>query len=107
VLAALPISQHLGIIALFLAVFYALLTEKLGAGEVGWTCVVVGLLSYLIRRLGWGSSSSPQTQTGSLRFWRGLTNSYSVHTAPTSSLTALTSLAPIAGLGYAHERDNF
>lgn len=56
--ASLPISQHLGVISLFLAVFYALLTGGLGASEVGWTCVGVGLAVYLLRRFGWGTTKN-------------------------------------------------
>jgi phosphatidylinositol glycan class C protein len=52
-LAALPISQHLAVIALFLAVFRQLLIGGFGAGEVGWSCVGLGIGGYVIRRLGW------------------------------------------------------
>lgn len=58
IFAALPISQHLGVIALFLAVFHALLGDRLGAGEVGWTCVGVGLAAYVWRRVGWAKPHS-------------------------------------------------
>jgi phosphatidylinositol glycan class C protein len=51
---ALPISQHLAVIALFLAVFEGMLDGGLGAGQVGWACVGLGLLGYIIRRWGWG-----------------------------------------------------
>ncbi|KAK4685446.1 phosphatidylinositol N-acetylglucosaminyltransferase subunit C, partial [Tremellales sp. Uapishka_1] len=62
--AALPISQHLAIIALFIAVFYGLLVDELGPGEVGWTCAACGWMGYGVRRWGWGSgedSSDPES----------------------------------------------
>ncbi|KAI9632299.1 phosphatidylinositol N-acetylglucosaminyltransferase-domain-containing protein [Dioszegia hungarica] len=56
VITALPISQHLGVTALFLAVFYGLMVGELGAGEIGWTCVLGGLGAYMIRHVGWGTA---------------------------------------------------
>lgn len=54
VIAAAPISQHLGVIALFIAVFHGMLVRDLHAGQVGWTCVVCSLVAYFLRRYGWG-----------------------------------------------------
>jgi phosphatidylinositol glycan class C protein len=54
IFGALPVSQHLAVIALFLAVFDGMLDGALGAGQVGWACVGLGLTGYMIRRWGWG-----------------------------------------------------
>ncbi|ORY25254.1 phosphatidylinositol N-acetylglucosaminyltransferase subunit C [Naematelia encephala] len=69
--SALPISQHLAVIALFIAIFYALLEGSLDAAEVGWTCVVLGIAGYVLRRWGWrdslpDDSSLNQTDKGIL-----------------------------------------
>ena len=53
IIAALPISQHLAVIGLFLAVFYRLLIDSFGAGEVGWSTVLLSLSGYTVRRWGW------------------------------------------------------
>ena len=61
--AALPITQHLASIALFLAVFYALLEGHLGAEQVGWGCVAVGLAGHGVYHHGWGDTT-PQDLKG-------------------------------------------
>lgn len=53
-LATLPVSQHLAVIALFLAVFYGMLVGDFGADEVGWMCAMVGVVAYTLWRVGWG-----------------------------------------------------
>ncbi|WRT65421.1 uncharacterized protein IL334_002364 [Kwoniella shivajii] len=52
--AALPISLHLSVIALFLAIFYALLEGNVTPEEVIWKCVTFGLGGWAIHRWGWG-----------------------------------------------------
>ncbi|WVW79707.1 hypothetical protein I302_101677 [Kwoniella bestiolae CBS 10118] len=52
--AALPISLHLSVIALFLAIFYALLEGTVSPEEVGWKCVIFGLSGWAIHKYGWG-----------------------------------------------------
>lgn len=59
-IATLPISQHLAVIALFLAVFYAMLQGHLGAGEVGWSCAAVGVIAHVLWRVGWGTTQTTQ-----------------------------------------------
>ncbi|RSH84512.1 uncharacterized protein EHS24_006034 [Apiotrichum porosum] len=56
--ATLPVSQHLAVITLFLAVFYAMLVGDFGATEVGWGCCMVGVVAYVLWRVGWGSSTA-------------------------------------------------
>jgi phosphatidylinositol glycan class C protein len=58
-IAAFPVSQHLAVIALFLAVFYAMLKGNLGAAEVGWSVTATGLFSYGLYHVGWGRSRPP------------------------------------------------
>jgi len=60
IFGALPVSQHLAVIALFLAVFDGMLDGALGAGQVGWACVGLGLTGYVIRRWGWGMGPGPK-----------------------------------------------
>ena len=69
--AALPVSQHLAVIALFLAVFHQLLVGDLGAGEVGWTCVLLGLVGYFVRKWGWGQVQTTRSDV-TLRMYRPL-----------------------------------
>jgi phosphatidylinositol glycan class C protein len=52
-LATLPVSQHLAVIALFLAIFYGMLVGNFGAEEVGWGCAAVGVVAYALWRVGW------------------------------------------------------
>ena len=52
-LAALPVSQHLAVIALFIAIFGNLLDGSFEAGQVGWGCVALALVGYGIRRWIW------------------------------------------------------
>ena len=66
IFAALPITQHLAVIAFFLAVFHALLTDTLSAAEVGWGCAAATLAIYTLYRWGWGytvSTSGQQTDS--------------------------------------------
>ena len=53
-LAALPISQHVATIALFLGVFHSLLAGRIAAAQVGWVCVALGLAGYIVHAYGWG-----------------------------------------------------
>lgn len=69
VITALPISQHLGVIALFLAVFYGLMVGELGAGEIGWTCVLGGLGAYMIRHVGWGTARKASSTGEPASMW--------------------------------------
>ncbi|GFZ42882.1 hypothetical protein JCM24511_00600 [Saitozyma sp. JCM 24511] len=50
---ALPVTQHLGVIAIFLAIFYSLLVGEVDAAVVGWACVLAGMTGYLLLRWGW------------------------------------------------------
>lgn len=50
---ALPVTQHLGVIAIFLAIFYSLLVGEADAAVVGWACVLAGMTGYLLLRWGW------------------------------------------------------
>lgn len=68
VLAALPVSQHLAVIAIFLACFHGLLVGSLGAGEVGWGCVLLGVAGYVVRRVGWGTAVLAQPGMGASSF---------------------------------------
>jgi phosphatidylinositol glycan class C protein len=69
IVATFPVSQHLAVIALFLAIFYAMLVGEFGAAEVGWTCASLGLLSYALYRIGWGRSPpSPGRELSLLPF---------------------------------------
>ncbi|WWC98876.1 hypothetical protein V866_005770 [Kwoniella sp. B9012] len=59
--AALPISLHISVIALFLAVFHALLEGNVFPEDVGWKCVIFGLAGWAIHKYGWGiHRSQPQ-----------------------------------------------
>jgi hypothetical protein len=61
---ALPVGQHLAVIALFLAVFDGLLEGNIGPGEVDCACLGLGLAGYGVRRWGWGitqSTTEPRT----------------------------------------------
>lgn len=60
IFGALPVSQHLAVIALFLAVFDGMLNDALGAGQVGWACVGLGLTGHVLRRWGWGMGPGPK-----------------------------------------------
>ncbi|WOO78894.1 Phosphatidylinositol N-acetylglucosaminyltransferase GPI2 subunit [Vanrija pseudolonga] len=62
-LATLPVSQHLAVIALFLAVFYAMLVGDFGAAEVGWSCTALELAAYALWRFGWGSDKAAKTES--------------------------------------------
>ncbi|BEI80188.1 hypothetical protein CcaverHIS002_0107170 [Cutaneotrichosporon cavernicola] len=53
ILATLPVSQHLAVITLFLAIFYGMLVGSFGAEEVGWACAFMGLVAYGLWRVGW------------------------------------------------------
>lgn len=64
-LATLPVSQHLAVIALFLAVFYAMLVGDFGAAEVGWSCTALELGAYALWRFGWGSDKAAKTECAS------------------------------------------
>ena len=50
---ALPITQHLAVITLFLSIFHALLVGRFGAGTVGWAVVLMSATGQAIRRIGW------------------------------------------------------
>ncbi|WWD16784.1 hypothetical protein CI109_101216 [Kwoniella shandongensis] len=54
IFASLPISQHIIIIAIFLAIFYALLEGNVSAGVVGWGCFFFGVAGFGVYRWGWG-----------------------------------------------------
>lgn len=54
VIAALPILQHLSTVFLFLGVFNALLDDRIGAAQLGWTCFGLGGVGYCVFRFGWG-----------------------------------------------------
>lgn len=62
--AALPITQHISTIALFLAVFYAMNVGQLGAGQVGWSCVGLGLAGHGVYHLGWGDTTPSDLKGG-------------------------------------------
>ncbi|KAK8861313.1 hypothetical protein IAR55_002132 [Kwoniella newhampshirensis] len=57
IFASLPISQHINIIAVFLAIFYALLDGDVDAAVVGWGCFASGLAGFAVHRWGWGVTS--------------------------------------------------
>ncbi|CAD6582018.1 MAG: hypothetical protein TREMPRED_003157, partial [Tremellales sp. Tagirdzhanova-0007] len=59
---------HLAVIALFLAVFHRLLIGDLGAGQVGWTCVLLGLAGYLARTWGWGKIQTTRSEITSSKY---------------------------------------
>ncbi|WVF66703.1 hypothetical protein IAT40_001445 [Kwoniella sp. CBS 6097] len=52
--AALPISLHLSIIAIFLSVFYDLLNDIMSPEQVTFGCVLFGLGGWGVYKLGWG-----------------------------------------------------
>jgi hypothetical protein len=54
IFGALPVGQHLAVIALFLAVFDGLKEGAIGPAQVDWACVGLGLTGYGVRRWGWG-----------------------------------------------------
>ncbi|KIR26050.1 phosphatidylinositol glycan, class C [Cryptococcus deuterogattii LA55] len=53
-LACLPISQHISSIAIFLAIFAALLEGRVTPEAVGWGCVLSGIGGWAIWTWGWG-----------------------------------------------------
>ncbi|AFR99001.1 phosphatidylinositol glycan, class C [Cryptococcus neoformans C23] len=61
-LACLPISQHISIIAVFLAIFVALLEERVTPEAVGWGCVLGGISGWAIWTWGWGRWGPKQPQ---------------------------------------------
>lgn len=54
VVAALPISEHLSVIGVFVGVFWGMLDGRWGPGGVGWGMVLVGAGVGGTRTLGWG-----------------------------------------------------
>ncbi|ORX36416.1 phosphatidylinositol N-acetylglucosaminyltransferase subunit C [Kockovaella imperatae] len=53
VIHALPITQHMAVIALFLSIFHALLIGRFSASSVGWAVVLSSVVGHFVRRLGW------------------------------------------------------
>lgn len=113
-LAALPITQHLAVIALFLAVFHGLLVGHFGAGQVGWTCCIVGILGWWVYRWGWariqwqGSGQGktilqdqPVTADNEVRIPAATCNSTTVDTT-----AAITSVSSCPGAWYPHFSDD-
>ncbi|WWC59939.1 uncharacterized protein I303_102502 [Kwoniella dejecticola CBS 10117] len=109
--AALPISLHLSIIALFLAVFYALLEGNVTPEEVGWKCVIFGLSGWGIHKWGWGIHRQPKeasiipapTPLRSLILPPLLLSLVSPVLGTLTSATTSDSIWPLAGgLGFVH-----
>lgn len=113
--AVLPVSQHLAVIALFLAVFYRLLVYDLGPGQVGWGCVVFGFVGFGIHRWGWGHSyprrSDPTSSWSLLTVCYALAKrSHSVttgsNTTSTLDTTSTVALPTLAGTRHTYIRNN-
>lgn len=64
IVAALPVSQHMAVIALFLAVYYGMLEDSLSPSGVAWTCSVIGLVAYALWRIGWETKNKDEHPTG-------------------------------------------
>ncbi|EIW69155.1 hypothetical protein TREMEDRAFT_16788, partial [Tremella mesenterica DSM 1558] len=58
ILAALPVTQHLAVLALFIAIFHSLLTDRLTASQVGWGTILSSSFFYFVHSWGWGRSLS-------------------------------------------------
>ncbi|EJT47038.1 hypothetical protein A1Q1_04281 [Trichosporon asahii var. asahii CBS 2479] len=61
---ALPVSQHMAVIALFLAVYYGMLEGTLSPTGVGWSCAMIGLVAYALWRIGWETKGKDEHPSG-------------------------------------------
>ncbi|WVO17931.1 hypothetical protein L204_105629 [Cryptococcus depauperatus] len=52
--AALPITQHVSTIAIFLAIFSALWDERVLPGSVSWGCFICSVIGWTVWQWGWG-----------------------------------------------------
>ncbi|WVQ83541.1 hypothetical protein IAT38_005682 [Cryptococcus sp. DSM 104549] len=111
-LAALPITQHISVIATFLAVFASLLDGRVGAGTVGWGCVTLGGMGWGVWLWGWGSKGAvrardplipPPTTIRTLLLPPLLLSLLSPVLGTLTSATTSDSIWPLAaGLGFLH-----